>query len=85
MFATWQHSGLDKLTPYIQHSRRPKQQLCSSAEPRWWCSHSRELGGIAGLTDSGVQIRTLLVLDPGLCLSRLAVGNGGLSPNPMNY
>lgn len=38
-----------------------------------------------GLTYSGVQIRTLLALDPGLCLSRLAVGNGGLNPNPMNY
>ena len=85
-FATRQHSGLDRLTPYIQHSRRrPNQQLCSSKEPRWWCSHSCELGGIAGLPDSGVHIRTLLALDPGLSLSRLAVGNGGLSPSPMNY
>lgn len=27
-------------------SSNPNQQLCSSAEPRWWCSLTRELGGM---------------------------------------
>lgn len=38
-----QHLDLDRLSSYLQHpSRSPNQWLCSSVEPRWWCSLTSE-------------------------------------------
>nr|KAF6492365.1 hypothetical protein HJG59_009573 [Molossus molossus] len=39
-----QHLEIDRLSFYLQHpSSSLHQQLCSSAESRWWCSLNREL------------------------------------------
>ena len=37
------HMDLDRLSSYLKHpSSSPNQWLCSSVEPRWWCSLTRE-------------------------------------------
>lgn len=39
------HSNLSRMSSYLQHPKNSlNQHLCSSTEPRWWCSLTGDLG-----------------------------------------